>query len=135
MKNNRKIETQNLLSTLWIFILFNILFRDIHQLITKNFIEEILSGVVNGVTITEELLLIGGLFVEVPIIMVLLSKILPYKWNRYANIFGGVITILVTLSNSPSDMDDLFFMIIEIIALLAIIWFAWRWTSSAQSSN
>lgn len=41
------------------FVLLNIVFRDLHQLDKKEFIEEIMSGVINGVKITDELALVG----------------------------------------------------------------------------
>ena len=35
----RKIDTNTKLSTLWLFILLNIIFRDLHQLGKKAFLE------------------------------------------------------------------------------------------------
>lgn len=34
-----EIDTKALLSTFWIFILFNIIFRDIHEFVKPGFIE------------------------------------------------------------------------------------------------
>ena len=122
-----KIEAQTLLSTLWIFVLFNIIFRDLHQLGKEGFIEEIMSGVVNGVIITDELMLIGGLLAEIPILMVLLSRILPDKANKWANIIAGIITIVVFATAAPyADMDDVFHMVIEVAAILWIFRIAWK---------
>ena len=133
MKRN-KIEGQALLSTLWIFILFNMIFRDLHQLGKKGFLEEIMTGVVNGIEITEELMLFGGFLAEIPILMVLLSRILHDKANKWANIIASVITFLVLVSAVPSaDMDDIFFMIIEFVAFLAIILIAWKLPSGKKN--
>ena len=124
---NHKIKPQSLLSTLWVFILLNMVFRDLHQLGKKGFIEEIMTGVVNGVKITDELMLFGGFLAEIPILMVLLSRILDDKANKWANIIASVITMLVLISALPSaDMDDVFFMIIEVVAFLSIIRIAWK---------
>ena len=122
-----KIETQTLLSTLWIFVLLNMIFRDLHQLGKPGFIQEIMSGVVNGVKITEELMLFGGVLAVIPISMVLLSRILDDKANKWANIIAGIITLLVYASAAPyADMDDVFFMIIEVAAILWIFRLAWK---------
>lgn len=124
---NRRIKPQTLLSTLWVFILLNMVFRDLHQFGNKGFIEEMMTGVVNGVAITEELMLFGGFLAEIPILMVLLSRILADKANKWANTIASVITMLVLLSGLPSaDMDDVFFMIIEVFAFLSIIRVAWK---------
>ncbi|MGB5171540.1 MAG: DUF6326 family protein [Eudoraea sp.] len=127
----QKITTQTLLSTLWIFILLNMVFRDLHQLGNKSFLEEIMTGVVNGVEITDELMLIGGFLAELPILMVLLSRILSNKVNKWANIIASIITMLVLFSGLASaDMDDAFFMIIEAAAFLVIIVTAWKLPSA-----
>jgi Sec-independent protein secretion pathway component TatC len=121
------IDMKVLLSTLWIFVLLNVIFRDIHEFISPGFIQELMAGTVNGIQISEELLFLGGIMVEVPIAMVLLSRILQYRVNRWANMIAGVFTILVVFSNVPTDFDDIFFEIIEVVSLLLIVWFAWKW--------
>ncbi|MGB5360385.1 DUF6326 family protein [Eudoraea sp.] len=129
----KKIKPQTLLSTLWIFILLNMVFRDLHQLGKKSFLEEIMTGVVNGVEITAELMLIGGFLAEIPILMVLLSRILSNKVNKWANIIASIITMLVLFSGLASaDMDDVFFMIIEAAAFVVIIVTAWKLPSAGK---
>ena len=131
---SQKIKSQTLLSTLWVYILLNMVFRDIHQFVKAGFLAEIMTGVVNGVKITEELMLFGGFLAEVPIIMVLLSRILTDKINKWANITASVITMLVLMSALPSaDMDDVFFMIVEVVAFMAIIRIAWRLPSLSKN--
>ncbi|MEM6403850.1 MAG: DUF6326 family protein [Cyanobacteria bacterium P01_D01_bin.116] len=120
-------DTRALLSTLWIFILFNMIFRDLHEFARPGFLEEIMTGTVNGVQITEPLMLIGGIMAEIPISMVLLSQILNYKVNRWANVIAGALTIAFVINNGVKDLDDIFFAIIEVVSLSFIIWIALRW--------
>ena len=121
------METKAKLSTLWIFYLFNTIFRDIHEFIEPGFIEQVMTGTFNGTQITENLLLFGGFVAEVPISMVLLSRLLPYGANRWANIIAAVITLAFEINNGATDLDDTFHMVIEMAALSFIIWSAWRW--------
>ena len=121
------IETKAKFSTLWMFYLFNVIFRDIHEFIEPGFIEQVMTGAFNGIQITEPLLLFGGFVVEVPIAMVLLSRFLPYGANRWANIIAALITLAFEINNGTTDLDDTFHMVIEIAALSFIIWSAWRW--------
>ena len=79
---NLGTDIKALLSTLWIFVLFNMLFRDLHDFVRPGLLEEMMAGVVNGTQITDELLLVGGIMVEIPIAMVLLSRILKYGLNQ-----------------------------------------------------
>ena len=59
---NRKTigtDIKAVLSTLWMFVLLNIIFRDIHDLFRPGFLEEMMTGSVNGTEVTEEALLLG----------------------------------------------------------------------------
>ena len=122
-----KIKPQTLLSTLWIFVLLNIIFRDLHQLGKAGFLEELMTGMVNGIKITDELALIGGILAEIPILMVLLSRILDDKANKWVNIIAGIITLVVFATAVPYvDLDDVFHMVFEVAAILWILQIAWK---------
>ncbi|MEM7066000.1 MAG: DUF6326 family protein [Cyanobacteria bacterium P01_B01_bin.77] len=115
------------LSTLWIFFLFNIIFRDIHEFVEPGFIEEVLTGTVNGNPVTEHMLLLGGVMIEVPIAMVLLSRILPYGANRWTNMIVAILYGVLVPAFGTTDLDDTFHLIMEVAALSTVIWSAWRW--------
>lgn len=122
------------LSTLWMFYLFNTIFRDIHEFIEPGFIEQVMTGTFNGIQITEHLLLFGGFVASVPISMVLLSRLLPYDANRWANIVAALITLAFEINNGTTDLDDTLHMILKIAALLFIIWSAWQWRNPVHKS-
>jgi hypothetical protein len=121
------MDRKALLSTLWIFVLFNIIFRDLHEVISPGFLEEAITGYVDGMQITERLVFIGAIIVEIPIAMVLLSRVLKYRVNRWVNIIAAAITIMVVFSSVPTVPADIFFDAIEVVALSLIIWYAWKW--------
>jgi len=123
-----KLTVSAKLSTLWIFVLLNVIFRDIHELFRPGFLEEIISGTINGTQITDEFMLLAGILLEVPIAMVFLSRVLRYRLNRWANIVAGILSIVFIIANGLNDLDDLWFITISVGALLYIIWSAWRWT-------
>ena len=127
------IEKKATLSALWIFFLLNMLFRDIHELFRPGLLEEMISGVVNGTAITDETMLIAGIILQIPLLMVVLSRTLPYRLNRIANIVAPVITIGFTVTNPPRDMDDVWFLIVEMIALLVVVFIAWTWRKPDES--
>jgi hypothetical protein len=108
------------------------IFRDLHELGRPGLIQEMMTGVVNGVQITDGLLLIGGIMIEIPLLMLPLSQLLPFKANRLANIWIGALMIPLMIFNyNPLDLDDIFFLVFEIAALLLIIWYAWRWSNTS----
>lgn len=115
------------ISFLWVFLLFNMIFRDLHEFGNANFLKNVLKGEVNGIKITEELMLLGGFLAEIPIIMVLLSRILKNSINRWVNLIAALITFFVLASALPTaDMDDIFFFIIESVTIYFIVETAWK---------
>ena len=130
MNSNNKtngMDRKALLSTLWIFVLLNIIFRDLHEFTSPGFLEEAITGYVDGMQITERLVFIGAIIVEIPIAMVLLSRVLKYRVNRWLNIIAAAITIVVVFSSISTVPADIFFDAIEVVALSLIIWYAWKW--------
>ena len=121
------------LSTLWIFMLLNVSFDDIHGLLKPGFLEEIMTGTVNGTQMTEGLLLLGAVMIEVPIAMVLLSRVLKYRVNRWVNIIAGAMTIALVINNRPAAPDQIFFATIEVVTMLLIVWYAWKWPNPELS--
>lgn len=121
------IYTRTKLSALWLFILLNIIFRDIHQMTLKSHLEMLLTGYYNGVKITETIMLIGAFVVQIPISMFLFSLLLKRKTNRILNIVSGLLMPVIILTSPPTDMDDIFHLIVELTALTAIVWTAWKW--------
>ena len=88
----RKLDPHTLLSALWLFILLNIIFRDIHQFALKSHLEMLLTGYYDGMLITDELMLLGGFLALVPISMVVLSLLLQPRWLRPATAVAVVFT-------------------------------------------
>ena len=119
-----------LLSTLWIFALLNYLYCDVLTLMDSEVLKEILSGTVGGMKMDENFLLGAAILMEIPIVMVLLSRLLKYRANRIANIISGSIMTLVqiaTLVMSPPAKYYLFNSIIEIATTICVVWLAVKW--------
>jgi Family of unknown function (DUF6326) len=111
------------LQTLWIFVILNFIYADVIAL---------MAGI-NAVSLhfTPVFLLLIVIYLEIPIAMVLLSRVLPFRANRWANIIAGIITTVVNFSayifGSTVVLFYIFFGILEIAATLLIVWFAWKW--------
>ena len=114
------------LSTLWIVVLINMLFADIVGYMNPGALEDIIAGDV-GITITQELLLVFSILLEIPIAMVFLSRVLKYSANRWANIIASVITIVFVIGGGDTYLSYIFFATIEVLCMLVIIWYAWTW--------
>ena len=122
------VEKRVLLATLWLFVILNILFRDIHQLFNTEFLHEMLTGVVNGNELTELLMFQAGIGVEILLLMVPLSRLAPPVWNRRLHlVLTPIAMVVIATSMAAPDMDDYFFTVVELFTLAVILWQAWRW--------
>jgi hypothetical protein len=115
------------LSALWVFVLINMLLQDVHELFRAGQLEEMISGVVNGTRVTEDLLLVAGIVLEVPIAMVVLSLVLTRRVARWVHTVASVLLVGAIISGGVRDLDDYFFTVMKIIGLAAIVWYSWRW--------
>ncbi|MGZ2257689.1 DUF6326 family protein [Roseobacter sp. A03A-229] len=123
----REIDPHSKLSALWLFILLNIIFRDLHQFVMPGFLQTIMTGRFNGMEITEELMLLGGIVVSVPISMVLLSIFLSRRILRPLSVVAALVTTVTMVPPAPMDLDDLYHFSLQMMAMFAILWTAWNW--------
>ena len=113
------------ISTLWIVVMLNMLSADIIGFMNPGDLQNILTGNV-GINITQELLLIFSIMMEIPIAMVFLSRILESRLNRWANIIASVITIVFVIGGGDTYLSYIFFASVEVMCILLIIWYAWK---------
>jgi len=125
-KTAKKIDMKVLLSTLWIVVMINMLKADILSLYIPGAAEEVAKTA--GDTPITLLMLGGAIMMEIAIVMIILSRVLKYKVNRWVNIITSIITIAFVLGGGASYPHYIFIAAVEVICLLLIIWNAWKWT-------
>jgi hypothetical protein len=118
------------LSTLWIFVMFNMVFADIVGFLNPGALEGMMA-----MKPAQGLLLVFSILLEIPIAMIVLSRLLKHRANRWANITAGVITILWVIDGGTASVSYIFFATIEVASLLLIIWYAWSWRESAAQAE
>lgn len=126
----RKMGMKSKLSTLWIFVALNYLYCDVVSLMDPELLPQYLRGNVNGLEFTPWFLLGAGILVEIFIAMVLLSRVLQYRANRWTNIAAGTLMTAAqsaTLFVGAPAPYYLFFSVIEIATTVIIVWLAWTW--------
>ena len=129
------------LSLFWIFVLLNYLYADVVALFAvigaRNIAQE-------APHLSQWALLGSAVFMEIPIAMIVASRLLPFRANRLANIIAGtVLTIvngavtfvvpLVTALRPPAFPEYLFFGTIETVCTVIIIWQAATWSGSGST--
>jgi Ni,Fe-hydrogenase I cytochrome b subunit len=131
------------LSTLWIFAVLNYIYADIYTLffnpvlqpeVTRRFAE----GYAGDIQITQGFVLVTAILMETSIAMVLLSRLLPYRANRWANILsGGLHTLFVAWSLIGDTPNGFYVMFaaIEVACTLFIVGYAWKWSPAANEKE
>jgi len=119
------------LSTLWMFLVVNYIFCDVFTIFYAPELNKLLSGVIDGIELTQEFLLVFAIIMEISMLMIVLSRVLNGQLNRWANIIAGSLFTLIqmaTLFDGEPTMHYIFFSIIEISTTLFIVWTAWNWS-------
>ena len=123
---NKKV----LFSTLWIFVTLNYIFCDVFTLFHSESLKQLMTGEMGGMEINQEFLLGFSLLMELPMVMIVLSRILSYRSNRMANIVVASIMTIVqsaTLFTADNTLHYIFFSTIEISTTGFILYTAWQW--------
>ncbi len=122
---------KSLLSTLWIFVLMNMIYADILGTLKPGYLDQ-LERLSTELTPTS--VLTFSILMEIPIAMILLSRILNYRANRWANFIAVPLAILwvVVPTVMPSlgggtPISYLFFATVEVITMIVIFRLAWTW--------
>jgi predicted tellurium resistance membrane protein TerC len=96
---------------------------------------ELLRRMVSGDNLpfptSQEFWLGMAIMMEIPIAMVLLSRVLEYRVNRWANIIAGLVMTLVQIGSNfvgtAPTLHYIFYSVIEIASTIFIAVYAWRW--------
>lgn len=142
-RTTRVPDRRIVLSALWIFAMFNYLYADVYtlffnQLFAPEAWKQLQAGQVGGVQLTQGFVLITAALMETAIAMVLLSWVLSYRANRWANIFAGAFhTAFVawSLFGEAPTLFYAFFSAVEIGCTLFVVWYAWTWRSPEINLN
>ncbi|NOU30997.1 MAG: hypothetical protein HOO96_24125 [Polyangiaceae bacterium] len=126
------------LSTLWVFVMLNYLYADVLSLMDPVLLPQWVSGHVDGLTITRPFLLAAAVMMEVPIAMVLLARLLPYRPNRWTNMIAGsfkTVAVAASLVVGRPNMHYAFFASIEMVTTVLIVALALRWEPPQATSR
>jgi Family of unknown function (DUF6326) len=122
-------------STLWIFVMFNMLAADVISFLDGALLEQLLSGHAGQVQITGTFQLVAAVLLEIPIAMIVLSRTLPDRSNRVGNIAAAALTAVFVVGGGSVTPHYVFFAAVELGALALIGWSAWRWLHLAAADR
>ena len=135
-----RMNTKILLILLWVFYSLNFMYADTLLKLEPGVLAGIMSGTVadGTVKITAGFLLGTAIMFEIPFLMIILSWVLKYSANRWANIIAGALFVVAQIGSlflgTPSPAY-IFHSTIEIAGLSLIVWNAWKWRNPEVSSD
>lgn len=130
----RSLQNRITISCLWTFIGLNMVFADVLSLYTPGTLPQLLEGTTEGVVLSEQLMLIAAVFLQVALVMIVLTQLLPGKACRYANMLAVVITSAFVIGGGSAKLHYLFFASCEVAAMLCILALAWRLEEPTRAS-
>ncbi len=127
-------DTKERLSQLWLFALLNYLDADL----VAPFAIVGSPNLADAPHLPPWALPGSAILMEIPIAMIVASRLLPFGANRLANIIAGSILTLINAfltfvpplfgARTPALPEYLFFATIETVCTSVIIWQAWTWS-------
>ena len=129
-------DTKERLSLFWLFALLNYLYADVLAL------WDIVGSQDPAPHFSQWALLGFAVLMEIPIAMIVASRLLPFRANRLANIVAGAIETLAVISmqfvyplasgawHEHMFPSYVFFGTIETVCTSVIIWQAWTWSGA-----
>lgn len=126
-------DTGTRISTLWIVVMLNMAFADIVGFIQPGALEGVAGP--GGVQITQGLLLVFALFIEIPLAMIFVSRILKRATNRWVNTIAAVITSVFVVGGGSMELPFYaFFAAVEVACMALIVWSVWSRRSFETAS-
>lgn len=119
------VHPRALLSLLWVFFLFNLVFMHLHLLVATGFLARARVGELAGQILPDALLLLGAVAIGSSLLMVIASLFLPRPAVRMINPIGVALAAALMGLTPSMDPGDMFFLGVAAVALVGIAWVGW----------
>lgn len=126
---DQRVGVRLKISALWIAMLFLFAYGDIFGFFKPGQIEEVMSGEISGIEITQTFLLAVSVYIAIASVMIFLSLVLRPVVCRWVNVVLGALyaVSIVAAAIAETDAYYLFLSVAEIALLLLIVRYAWTW--------
>jgi hypothetical protein len=125
MKERTMVDTRVILSAFWAALMLTYLLGDVLRIFSGDY----KTGEMGKVQFTQGMWLVAAVLMLIPILMVILSVILPQPVNRWVNIGVAAFFFLFNLVGLPTypSMYDKFLIAVSLVFNVATVWYAWTW--------
>ena len=130
------VDVRIILSALWVARMLTGFVGDVLKFYEPGLVEQILVGEVDGMPLNQGFRLAAAILFVLPVFMAYLSLSLPYKTNRWANIILAILFFGLNLIGELPTYEyayRTFLVIVEMVFLALIVWYAWKWTKQDRA--
>ena len=121
------LDTRIILSGLWVAVMLTYLLGDVLRIFSGDY----KSGEMGQqlAQFTQPMWLGIAILMVIPIIMVVLSLLLPQPVNRWANIIAAAFFFLFNIVGLPTypSAYDKFLIVVSLVFNVLAVWYAWNW--------
>jgi hypothetical protein len=119
------VDLQIKLSALWVALMLTYLLGDVLRIFSGDF----KAGQIGDMQITQKMWLGIAMLMVIPIVMVVLSLVLPQPVNRWMNIIVALFFFIFNLIGLPTypSAYDKFLIVVGLVFNLLTVWYAWNW--------
>jgi hypothetical protein len=113
-----------ILSGLWVATMLTYLLGDVLRIYAGDFV----AGEINGQPVAKSMWLLVAVIMLVPIVMLVLTLVLPFPAVRSVSIGAAVAAIAFNVIGLPyPGAYDNFLIAVSLAWCAAIVWVAWAW--------
>ena len=121
-------DVRVVLSGLWVAVMLTYLLGDVLRL----FAGDVTPGEIGGRTASQGMWLGIAVIMLIPIVMVVLSLVLPFPAIGWVSIVVSVLVVVFNLAGLPYvGMYDNFLILVSFVFNALTVWYAWTWVSTA----
>ena len=118
------LDTRIILAGVWVALVLVYLYGDVLRIYSGDFVK------MQNIQFTQGMWLGIAMLMLIPILMVVLSLVLPQPVSRWVNIIAAAFFFLFNLVGLPTypSAYDKFLIIVGLVFNVVTVWTAWNWT-------
>jgi Family of unknown function (DUF6326) len=116
------------ISALWVVLLFLYAYGDIFGFFKPGQIEDVVSGEISGIEITDGFLFAVSVYVAIASVMIFLTLVLRPAAARWSNVVLAIVYVVTIVAAAFGESAYYWFLsVLEIAALVLIVRYSWTW--------
>lgn len=136
MVEDARVGVRLKISALWVVLLFLYAYGDIFGFFKPGQIEDVVSGEISGIDITEGFLFAVSVYVAVASVMIFLTLVLRPARARWSNIVLAILYVATIVAAAIGESAYYWFLsVVEIATLLLVVRYAWTWPRGEATSG